>query len=303
MNELRFDGRTVVITGAGRGIGRCHALLFVSRGARVVVADYGVALDGSGSSNAPADDVVNEIKAAGGDAVSCFADVSDEAGAASIIEAALDTFGQIDVLVNNVGIASPLDWIDNLTEADYRRMVEIHYLGTVYVTKAAWPHLKASDAARLVNTTSEGMLGTVPKNSSYAGAKGAVLGFTRALAVDGARDGIGVNAVLPRADTRMAAADVLADVYDAPADMFQDMSAIDPVRVSPAVVYLAHESCTLQGELLVSGGGYVLRLALVEAQGIHDENITPEMVVENIDKVLDITGGQLMNVGVSIPSP
>ena len=303
MNELRFDGRTVVITGAGRGIGRCHALLFASRGVRVVVADYGVALDGSGSSNGPADEVVSEIKAAGGDAVSCFADVSDEAGAVSIIEAALDTFGQIDVLVNNAGIASPLDWIDNLTEADYRRMVEIHYLGTVYVTKAAWPHLKASDAARLVNTTSEGMLGTVPKNSSYAGAKGAVLGFTRALAVDGARDGIGVNAVLPRADTRMAAAEVLSHVYDVPADMFQDMSAIDPVRVSPAVVYLAHESCTLQGELLVSGGGHVLRLALVEAQGIHDENITPEMVAENIDKVLDITGGQLMNAGVSIPSP
>jgi NAD(P)-dependent dehydrogenase (short-subunit alcohol dehydrogenase family) len=207
------------------------------------------------------------------------------------------------VLVNNAGIAAPLDWIENLTAADYARMIDIHYLGTVYVTKAAWPHLKQSDAGRLVNTTSEGVLGTVPKNSSYGAAKGAVLGLTRALAVDGARDGIGVNAVLPRADTRMAAADVLSHVYDVPADMFQDISALDPVRVSPAVVYLAHQSCTLQGELLVSGGGHVLRLALVEAQGIFDEDVSPEMIAENIDTVLDITDGQLMNVGVSVPSP
>jgi NAD(P)-dependent dehydrogenase (short-subunit alcohol dehydrogenase family) len=302
MDELRFDGRTVVITGAGRGVGRQHALLLASRGARVVVADYGVALDGSGSSNGPADDVVREITDAGGEAVACFADVADEVGAASIVDAAMDAYGQIDVLVNNAGIAAPLDWIENLSTADYRRMIDIHYLGTVYVTKAAWPHLKASAAGRVVNTTSEGVLGTVPKNSSYAGGKGAVLGFTRALAVDGSRDGIGVNAVLPRADTRMAAADVLAHVYDAPADMFRDMSALDPVRVSPAVAYLAHESCTLQGELIVAGGGYVVRLALVEALGIHDENVTPETIAENIDKVLDISGGQLMHAGASIPS-
>ena len=302
MDELRFDGKAVIVTGAGRGVGRAHALLLASRGARVVVADYGVNDGGGGSSSGPADDVTREIKDAGGDAVACYADVSDEAGAASIVQTCVEHFGGVDVLINNAGIARP-DWFDDEDNAKFRLMADIHYLGTVYVAKAAWPHLKASDAARLVNTTSEGMLGTVPKNSSYAGAKGAVLGFTRALAVDGARDGIGVNAVLPRADTRMAAADVLAHVYDAPADMFQDMSAIDPVRVSPAVVYLAHESCTLQGELLVSGGGYVLRLALVEAQGIHDENVTPEMVAENIDKVLDITDGQLMNAGVSIPAP
>jgi NAD(P)-dependent dehydrogenase (short-subunit alcohol dehydrogenase family) len=291
-----------VVTGAARGIGRGVAMLLAAEGAKVVVADFGGALDGTGGDTGPADDVVREITAAGGEAVACFADVSDEAGAGSIVDAAMDAFGQIDVLVSNAGIAAPLDWIEQLTAADYRRMVEIHYLGTVYVTQAAWPHLKASDAARLVNTTSEGILGTVPKNSSYAGGKGAVLGFTRALAVDGARDGIGVNAVLPRADTRMAAADVLSHVYDAPADMFQDLSALDPVRVSPAVAYLAHESCTLQGELIVAGGGYVVRLALVETQGIHDVDVTPETIAKNIDKILDVTDGQPMNAGVSIPS-
>src|SRR5262245_13767273 len=128
MTELRFDGRTVIVTGAGRGVGRSHALSFASRGARVVVADLGGALDGSGSSSDPADEVVKEIEAAGGEAVACYASVAEEAGAATIVEAAMDSFGRIDVLVNNAGIAAPLDWIENLTAADYRRMVEVHHL-------------------------------------------------------------------------------------------------------------------------------------------------------------------------------
>jgi NAD(P)-dependent dehydrogenase (short-subunit alcohol dehydrogenase family) len=297
MTALRYDGRTVIITGAGRGVGRSHALLFAERGAQVVVADYGVALDGSSPSSGPADDVVKEIEAAGGEAISVYADVSDELGAASIIDAAMDTYGRIDAVVNNAGIADPLDWVENLTPDDYRKMLDVHYLGTVWVTKAAWPHLIAAPAGRLVNTTSEGALGTIPKNTSYSGAKGAVLGFTRAAAIDGARHGIGVNALLPRAGTRMATPDVLSHVFEAPKENFQDMSQFAPHRVSPAAVFLAHESCNLRGELIVSGGGNVLRLALVESQGIYDENITPEMVAEGIDKVMDLGGYTVMNAG------
>jgi NAD(P)-dependent dehydrogenase (short-subunit alcohol dehydrogenase family) len=179
-------------------------LLFASRGARVVVADYGVDLDGSGSSSEPAEQVVKEIEAAGGEAVAVSADVSDEKAAASIVQAALDAYGRLDVLVNNAGIAAPLDTIENLTPANYRKMIEVHFLGTVYVTKAAWPHLVEAGYGRVVNTTSEAAIGTVPKNTSYGSAKGAVLSYTRTLAIDGSRHGIHVNAVAPRADTRMA---------------------------------------------------------------------------------------------------
>ena len=299
MNELRFDGRTVVITGAGRGVGRSHALLFAARGANVVVADLGGKLDGSGSSTDPADEVVKEIEAAGGVAIACYASVAEEDGAASIIQAALENFGAVDIVVNNAGIAAPLEWVEDLTLADYRRMVEVHYLGTVYVTKAAWPHMQAAGYGRIVNTTSEGALGMVPKNSSYGSAKGAVLGFTRTSALDGARFGIGVNAVAPRAQTRMSTPDILAHTYDAPEEMFHgSMAVFDPDLVSPAAVFLAHESCALTGEVLISGGGQVMRLGLLESQGIRDEHMTPELVAENIDKVLDLTDAQVMTVGV-----
>ncbi len=299
MNELRFDGRTVIVTGAGRGVGRCHALLFAARGANVVVADLGGNIDGSGSSKDPADEVVREIAAAGGTAVACYGSVADEGGAASIVEAAMDAFGRLDVVVNNAGIAAPLEWVEDLTNADYRRMVEVHHLGTVYVTKAAWPHLQAAGYGRIVNTTSEGALGMVPKNSSYGSAKGAVLGFTRTSALDGARYGIRVNAVVPRANTRIATPELLSHTYDAPAEMFESsMTQFAPELVSPAAVYLGHESCELTGELLISGGGQVMRLALSESQGITDEHLTPEVVAENIDKILDMTGAQVMTVGV-----
>ena len=298
MSELRFDDRAVIVTGAGRGVGRCHALALASRGAKVVVADLGGELDGSGSSSGPAHDVVTEIEASGGEAVACHASVADEKGATSIVEAALDAFGRVDVVVNNAGIADP-DLFEDLSLERFRRMIEVHYLGTVNVTFAAWPHMLKAGYGRVVNTTSEGALGMVPKCTSYGGAKGGVLAFTKALANDAIRHGLRVNAVAPRANTRLSAPWVLAKTYDLSEDMFTESDTMEKFRpelVSPAAVFLAHESCRLNGEVLVSGGGQVMRMVIMENEGITKDALTPEDVADNLDRLMDLSDAHVVAV-------
>jgi NAD(P)-dependent dehydrogenase (short-subunit alcohol dehydrogenase family) len=295
MDELRFDGKTVIVTGAGRGVGRCHALLFAERGANVVVADLGGELDGSGSSAGPAEEVVAEIEAAGGKAVACHASVADPAGAQSIVQTALDAFGSVDVVVNNAGIAAP-DYLDDISIERFRTMADVHYLGTVLVTKAAWPHLAAG--ACIVNTTSEAVLGFVPKSSPYAGAKGGVLGFTRALALEGVGKGVRVNGIMPRANTRLSGPPVMAKTYDIPEELLP-ADALAPYAadlVSPAAVYLAHESCPLNGEVLIAGGGQVMRMAFVVNEGITSEKMTPEDVAAGLDTLMDISKAEEIKV-------
>jgi NAD(P)-dependent dehydrogenase (short-subunit alcohol dehydrogenase family) len=298
MSKLRFDGRSVIVTGAGRGFGRCHAILLASRGARVVVADYGVNLDGTGSSPEPAELVAKEIEAAGGEAVACFASVADEAGAATIVRAALDAFGGLDVLVNNAGTSDP-DWFED-TDADrFRRMNQHQYFGTAYMCKAAWSHLKAADRGCIVNTTSEAITGFVPKCASYSGAKGGVFSLTRALALDGRRFGLRVNAVAPRGNTRMSSPEAMSRFYDQPPEAFQNpfMDMLKPELVSPAVAFLAHESCPLTGETLISGGGSVMRLAMVQTKGItQGESMSPEDIADNLDAVLDLSDATLRDL-------
>jgi NAD(P)-dependent dehydrogenase (short-subunit alcohol dehydrogenase family) len=298
MSELRFDGQTVIVTGAGRGFGRCHALLLASRGANVVIADNGCEADGTGSSPEPVQQVAKEIDAAGGTVVPVFASVTEVSGVNEIVAAAMDNFGGVDVLVNNAGIVDPHHF-DDLTFEQFRRMVETHYLGTVHMTMAAWPYLKKAPHGAVVNTASEAVLGNIPKCVSYAGAKGGVFAFTRMLAFEHARTGVRVNAVAPRGTTRMSDPPMLSWVYDAPEDQFQHMcmDVLRPEYVSPAVAYLAHESCQLNGETLVCGGGSVMRIALLETKGAMTEKITPEFIAENIDTVLDTTDGYVIAVG------
>lgn len=297
MEELRFEGRSAIVTGGGRGVGRCHALLLASRGARVVVVDAGVELDGTGWSAAPADEVVDEIRATGGEAVACYSSVADETGAAAIVQSALDAFGRLDIVINNAGIHEPWSF-DELTMEQFRKLLAVHYLGTVYVSKAAWPHLRAAGYGRIVNTCSEGSLGIHEKLTAYGGAKGGVHGFTLNLAAESEKYGITVNAICPRPSTRMSAPELLAEIYQQPVDHFREnMKNLPPELVSPTAAYFAHESCTLNGVVLVSGGGQVARVAVVENSGFFtSEPLTPEHVAANVDTIMDLTKVHVMEV-------
>jgi NAD(P)-dependent dehydrogenase (short-subunit alcohol dehydrogenase family) len=299
MAELRFDGRSVVVTGGGRGFGRQHSLLLASRGARVVVADYGVEVDGSGSSPEPAESVVAEITAAGGEAVACFANVAEEAGAAKIVQTAVDAFGGVDVVVNNAGIWD--GWFDGVDNAQFRRMLDYHYLGTVYVCREAWPHLKQAQNPAIVNTSSEAMIGHIPKNVDYAGAKGAVYSFSRSLALNGKLFGIRVNAIAPRGNTRMSSPEVIAFTFDR--ELPDPVPAPDqnmlPQYVSPAVAFLAHESCPLTGEVIVCGGRMAKRLTVIETKGItFDEEPAPEELFAKMDQLMDPTDAEVMTINL-----
>ncbi len=288
-SELRFDGRAVVVTGAGRGVGRCHALLLANKGARVVVADYGVGIDGTGSSSAPADDVVAEIKASGGEAVACYASVADERSAASVVDTAIDAFGRIDAVINNAGIHDP-DTFEALSAERFRTMMEVHFFGTVFVTQAAWPHFIKAGYGRVVNTVSEAMLGGIPELSSYGAAKGAVFGLTRNLATEGRAHGIGVNAIAPRAFTRMSAShsDALAEYMSMPKEVMDQINAsMPPEMCAPAAAFLAHESCLLNGEILQIGMGGVSRIAVVHTPGIAKSDLSTEDIAGNIDAIMN----------------
>jgi NAD(P)-dependent dehydrogenase (short-subunit alcohol dehydrogenase family) len=263
-----------------------------------VIGDYGVSLGGDGSSSKPAEAVVEEIEAAGGDAMACFASVSEPEGAAAMVQTAIDAYGRLDAVVNNAGIVRNT-WMEDLTDEELGALLDNHARGTFLVTKAAWPHLLASDAGRVVNTISESMLGQVPKSISYATAKGALFGFTRSLALDGMRHGVHVNAIAPRGITRAHDPAVMSAVMDLPAEAFEAefFTAMKPELVSPAVVYLAHESCTLDGRVLVAGAGQVKELAMVETQGIYEPDLTLEDVAAGIGTILDRDGAEVMEVG------
>ena len=276
---IRFDNRVAIVTGAGNGLGRAHALLLASRGAKVVVNDPGGTRDGKGSDSAVADKVVAEIKAAGGQAVANYDSVAEQKAAANIVKTAVDAFGTVDIVVNNAGILRDKSF-PNMSMDDFLFVLQVHLMGSVYVTHAAWPILRAKAYGRIVLTSSSsGLYGNFGQ-TNYSAAKLALVGFMNTLRLEGQKYNIMVNSLAPVAGTRMT-----EDLM--PPEL---VARIKPELVSPMVAYLCSEQCTRTGEIWAAGVGYFSRVELREGSGVRVAGRpTIEDVASNIDKIADLT--------------
>jgi NAD(P)-dependent dehydrogenase (short-subunit alcohol dehydrogenase family) len=242
---LDFSGRVAIVTGAGGGLGREHALALAKRGAKVLVNDLGGAVDGSGGSAGAAQKVVDEIRAAGGEAIANAASVTDFAAVQAMVQQAIDTWGRIDVVVNNAGILRDKTFA-KMDLADFRLVLDVHLMGAVHVTKAAWPHMVAAKYGRVVLTTSSsGLYGNFGQ-SNYGAAKLALVGLMQTLALEGEKHGIRVNCLAPTATTRMT-----EDLF--PPDMREHFA---PANVVPAMLVLASQDAPTRTVLCAGAGAF-----------------------------------------------
>ncbi|HAP76735.1 MAG TPA: short-chain dehydrogenase [Acidimicrobiaceae bacterium] len=268
-DQLGYDGKVVIITGAGGGLGRQHALLMASRGALVVINDLGGAIDGSGSDKGAAERVVDEIKALGGEAVADTNSVATPEGGKAIVQTALDAFGTVDVVINNAGILR--DKAFHNMEPDLMNPVfDVHLKGAFHVTQPAWGIMREKGYGRIISTSSAaGIFGNFGQ-TNYGAAKMGLVGFTRVLAVEGAKYNIKANAIAPLALTRMT-----ENLMGALGDK------LDPGLVSPLVAYLAHDECPVSGQVFSVGGGRVAQVFIAETQGYYKADLGLEDVRDN----------------------
>ncbi len=275
VSTYSFEGRVAVVTGAGRGIGRSYARLLADRGASVVVNDLGGSMDGTGADADVPATVAADIVAAGGAALADTNDVATTEGAQALIDGAIQRFGRLDILINNAGI---IRWA-GLPEADadnLARHLAVHVVGSFNTARAAWPHMVERGYGRIVMTTSSGLFG-LPKNLSYATAKGAVIGLTRSLTTAGADHGIKVNLIAPAAFTRMAGQPSSDEGTSSDAGGSMQMA---PELVAPMVAFLAHEACPVSGEIYAAGAGRFARIFIASTVGyVHP---TPDPTVEDV---------------------
>lgn len=298
MNEkISFENKVIVVTGSGRGLGRAYAMEFARRGAKLVVNDVGGSRVGEGSSSAPADETVAEIISSGGEAVANFDDISQEAGGTNLIRTAVDAFGRIDVIVNNAGIAGGWPLLDSTIEM-FERFWRVHLLGSVNVTRAAWPHFIEQGGGRVVNTTSGASIWGMVEQAVYGSAKGAVNSLTKVLALEGARHNIAVNAIGPAAYTRMQ-----SEVITDPAHREFAQKSMKSELVVPAVVFLAHESAKVSGEIFEAFSGRVGRVITGEVPGFYDPDLTVETLRYNWDIAVGDTQDIIIPVGTLESGP
>ncbi|WP_214104748.1 SDR family NAD(P)-dependent oxidoreductase [Acrocarpospora catenulata] len=291
-SSLRFDGETVIITGAGRGIGREHALLFAARGANVVVNDVGVTSSGEGEDLSVASLVVDEILAAGGSAVTDRHSVAETEGAEALVQTALDAFGRVDVLVNNAGIIT-FGLFADLDDRAWDQMMAVTLGGTYRTCRAVWPHFVAAGGGRIVNTTSNAGLSGCEQLSHYGAAKSAVAGLTKTLAIEGRPHGIRANAIAPMAVTRMNSDHFFGGAVPAnrewQADIVSGAVPIGPASlVPPTAVWLAHRATEANGGIYSTSSGKVARVGIVIGEGYFNPDHTPEDLVAAAHEVEEL---------------
>ncbi|MGL3151275.1 SDR family NAD(P)-dependent oxidoreductase [Microbacterium sp. A82] len=255
---LDFDGRVALVTGAGQGMGRAHAIALAERGARVVVNDV---------SSTEADRVVNEITAGGGTAVADVHDVSTRG--ADVVQTAIDTFGQLDIVVNNAGIIR-VGLFGEQPSDEFWKVFDVSFRGTVEVSRAAWPHLVASGAGRLILVSSSGVLAN-PGASAYGAAKGAIWALGNSLAMEGDRVGVNVTTIMPTAWTPMT-----ESAYSNPDIISTLRDGMGPEHVANFVAFLAHQDTTVHGDFFQVSGGHAGRLALAGMPRVQAPESTPE---------------------------
>ena len=269
--RLRFDDRVAVVTGAGRGLGCAYAQLLASRGAKVVVNDSGASLAGEGGDAGPAGQVVSEITAAGGEAVACTASVATREGGETIIQTALEHYGGVDILIHNAGNVRRGS-LKEMSYEDFDAVLDVHLRGAFNVVRQAFPVMCKAGYGRIVLTSSIGGLYGNQSVANYAAAKAGMIGLSNVAALEGAADGVTCNVIVPAAVTRMA-----ADI---------DISAYPPMGpelVAPVVGWLAHESCSVSGEVFIALAGRVARVVVAESPGVYRASWT----VEDVDGYLE----------------
>ncbi|KAE9551475.1 hypothetical protein FO519_005320 [Halicephalobus sp. NKZ332] len=275
MSELRFDGRVVIVTGAGGGLGRTYALEYAKRGAKVVVNDLGGDRHGTSASTSMADKVVAEIKKNGGEAVANYDSV--EFGE-KIVETAIKNYGRVDIVINNAGILRDVSFA-NMKDIDWELIMKVHLKGAYSVAKAAWPHFREQKYGRVINTSSNsGLYGSFGQ-ANYSSAKMALVGLTKTLALEGQKYNILSNTLVPTAGSRLTQTIM-------PDDLVQ---ALKPEYVTPLVIYLTHESCTETGQIFEGGAGWYGTVQLYRGKGKVIPHATAENIRDNWKTITDMS--------------